>query len=147
MFVWRADRFLEELERTAPRILRAVRGHLAGKTRSWSRATRLSVDYAVMEKARNVEVVALDAGWDDVGSWDAAARLREEAGRRDDASVRVDSPGSAIYGEGRLIALVDLPDVVVVDTPDALLIVPRSSSEKVRRVVDDLRKRGRRDLL
>jgi mannose-1-phosphate guanylyltransferase/mannose-6-phosphate isomerase len=147
MFVWRAARFLDELGRTAPAILRAVRGHLDGRARAWGRATRLSVDYAVMEKAKDVKVVPLDAGWDDVGSWDAAGRLRAEAGLKEADHVLVDSAGSTIYGAGRLIAIVDLPGVAVVDTPDALLVVSRSSSEKVRRVVDELRKRGRRDLL
>jgi mannose-1-phosphate guanylyltransferase len=100
-----------------------------------------------MEKAKDVKVVPLDAGWDDVGSWDAAGRLRAEAGLNEADHVLVDSAGSTIYGAGRLIAIVDLPGVAVVDTPDALLVVSRSSSEKVRRVVDELRKRGRRDLL
>jgi mannose-1-phosphate guanylyltransferase/mannose-6-phosphate isomerase len=147
MFVWRAERFLAELERTEPPILQAVEAHLAGRARAWSRATRLSVDYAVMERARDVAVVPLDAGWDDVGSWDAAARLlgadREQAGE----VIRVDSGGSAAFGERRMIALVDVPHVVVVDTEDALLVVARERTEKVRRVVDELRRRGRRDLL
>ena len=146
MFVWRVDRFLDELGRTAPRILTAVRGCVAGRTASWNRAPRLSVDYAVMEKATNVELVPLDAGWDDVGSWDAASRLREEASRGS-TTINVDSPGSVAFGDERLIALVDVPDVVVVDTPDALLVVSRSASEKVRHVVEELRKRRRKDLL
>lgn len=147
MFVWRADRFLEELGRTAPTIRRAVDGHVAGRRGAWGTATRRSVDYAVMERARGVRVVALDAGWDDVGSWDAAARLREEAELASPGTVLVDSPGSVVFGEGRVVALVDAPGLVVVETADALLVVSRRSSEKVRRVVDALRQRGRTDLL
>jgi mannose-1-phosphate guanylyltransferase/mannose-6-phosphate isomerase len=147
MFVWRAQRFLDEIERTEPAISRAVRAQLEGKGRAWARATRLSVDYAVMERARDVEVVPLDAGWDDVGSWDAAARLAGADGARERGVVRVDSPGSAVFGGRRMVALVDVPDVVVVDTEDALLVVARGRTEKVRRVVDELRRRGRRDLL
>ena len=119
---------------------------MAGKPASWKRAPRLSVDYAVMEKARDVALVPLDAGWDDVGSWDAASRLLEESGRPS-AVINVDSPGSVAFGDKRLIALVDVPGVVVVDTPDALLVVSRSASEKVRSVVDELRRRRRKDLL
>ncbi len=147
MFVWRASRFLEELERTAPEIRRAVEGHLDGNSRAWGRATRLSVDYAVMEQARGVRVVPLDAGWDDVGSWDAAARQREADGLADAHQILVDSPGSSVFGRGRTVALVDVPGVVVVDTPDALLVVSREGSEKVRRVVDELKRRRRKDLL
>ena len=73
-----------------------------------------------------------------MGSWDAACRLREEAGPGDSLQILVDSPGSVVFGGNRLIAVVDLPDVAVIDTPDALLVVSRKGSEKVRRVVDEL---------
>ena len=94
-----------------------------------------------------VAVVALDAGWDDVGSWDAAARLREAAGLAPGTHVSIDSPGSVIVGGRRLVALVGVPDLVVVDTEDALLVVSRAQAESVRAAVDELRKRGRDDLL
>lgn len=135
MFVWRPESFLQELERVAPDIHGPVRRFLDGRRGSWSRATRRSVDYAVMERARDVRVVPLEAGWDDVGSWDAAARLRPEAGRDGRARVLVGSEGAAVFGGKRLVALVDVPDVVVVDTDDALLVVSRGSSENVREVV------------
>jgi mannose-1-phosphate guanylyltransferase len=147
MFVWNVDRFLDELQRTAPRIRRAVQGCLNGDPRAWGRATKLSVDYAVMEKARGVRVVPLVAGWDDVGSWEAAARLREEEGTIDRRRILVDSPGSVVFGGERTIAVVDLPGIAVVDTPDALLVVSRQGSEKVRKVVEELRRKGRKELL
>lgn len=147
MFVWRVDSFLDELGRTEPAIRRAVERHLAGRRGAWDTATRLSVDYAVMERARRVRVVPLDAGWDDVGSWDAAARLREEAGLGSSHGLLVESAGSVVFGAHRFVALVDAPGLVVVDTPGALLVVARRSSEKVRRVVEALRERGRSDLL
>jgi mannose-1-phosphate guanylyltransferase len=145
----RARQFLRELGETEPPILDAVEGHLAGRSRSWSRATKLSVDYAVMERARGVEVVPLDAGWDDVGSWDAVARLRELEPSRGlaEQSILIDSPGSAVFSSARMVALVDVPGVVVVDTDDALLVVSREQTEKVRRVVEELRLRNRKDLL
>jgi len=147
MFVWDATVFLEQLERAAPRIRRAVDRCLAGRPEAWASAPRLSVDYAVMEQARGVRVVPLDAGWDDVGSWDAAARLREEQGRRDRDAILIDSPGSVVFAEGKTVAVVDLPGIAVVETPDALLVVARDSSERVREVVERLRRRGRKDLL
>jgi mannose-1-phosphate guanylyltransferase/mannose-6-phosphate isomerase len=147
MFVWRTSRFLDEARRAAPGVVRAVEGHLAGRKTAWSRGPRLSVDYAVMEKARDVSVVPLDAGWDDIGSWDAAARLREEAGSGTEGALLVNSPDSVVFGDGRLVALVDVPGVTVVDTPDALLVVSRRSSQRVKQVVDELRRRRRSDLL
>jgi len=147
MFVWSARRFLDELGRTAPVVLRAVEGHLRGSRSAWKRATRLSVDYAVMEKARGVRVVPLAAGWDDVGSWDAASRLMEENGKTGGNRIVVGSPGTTVFGGERLVAVVDVPGVAIVDTPDALLVVSRESSERVREVVAELRQRKREDLL
>ena len=147
MFVWRVDRFLEELTKTAPRVLRAVEAHLDGKTAAWGRGPKTSVDYAVMEKASRVEVVPLDAGWDDVGSWAAAARLREAARPKPGPHVLIDSEGSVVFGDRRLVALVDVPGVVVVDTDDALLVVPRERAERVREVVRELQRTRRKENL
>ncbi len=148
MFVWRADRFLEELAVHAPATHAAVIATAAGDRSAWEGAERRSVDYAVMEKARGVRVVPLDAGWDDVGSWDAVAALRFEAGAdRDPRAILVDSPGSTVLSEGRTVAVVGAPGIVVVETKDAVLVVARGASEKVRAVVDALRAGGRDDLL
>jgi len=147
MFVWKAERFLEELARTAPAISAAVAAHLDGKRGAWKRAPRLSVDYAVMERAQGVRVVMLDAGWDDIGSWDAAARHRRPGRADRSREILIDSPGSVTFGDRRLIAVVDLPDVIVVDTEDALLVVSRRNPEKVKQAVELLRRRGRKDLL
>jgi mannose-1-phosphate guanylyltransferase len=105
------------------------------------------VDYAVMEKASGVKVVALEAGWDDVGSWHAAAKLREETGAREEGEILVASAGSVVFGSHRTIAVVGLAGIVVVDTPDAILIASRDRSEDVRKVVEELRRRKREDLL
>ena len=143
MFVWDVRRFAAELRRVAPDIAEAA---APGAPRSaWSRLTRASVDYAVMEKAKNVAVVPLDAGWDDVGSWDAAARLAPQPSRRD--RVLLGSQGSVVFGGKRLVALLGVPDVVVVDTPDALLVVSRAAGEAMRDVVAAVREAGREDLL
>ncbi|MDX1387690.1 MAG: mannose-1-phosphate guanylyltransferase [Acidobacteriota bacterium] len=147
MFVWRISRFFEELERTAPETARAVQVFVGGRWGAWSRTRKISVDYAVMEKAKGVRVVPLDAGWDDVGSWDAAARLREEAGIRERDQVVLDSPGSKVFGGDRTVVVVGVPGAVVVDTPDALLVVDRSRSEDIKKIVDELRRRRRKDLL
>ena len=82
-----------------------------------------------------------------MGSWEAASRLREQAGVTDPLQILVDSPDSIVFGDGRTVAVVDVPGVVVVDPHDALLVVSRDGSEKVRRVVELLRRRSRKDLL
>jgi mannose-1-phosphate guanylyltransferase/mannose-6-phosphate isomerase len=145
MFVWTVRRFAEELDRLAPRVAAAVRRGVPEP--SWSRLEKISVDYAVMEKARQVQVVPLDAGWDDVGSWDAAARLVPAAGATGRSRVLLGSDGSVVFGGARFVAVVGVPGIVVVDTPDALLIVSRDAGEAMREVVGAVRGAGREDLL
>lgn len=147
MFVWRVESFLTEMARTAPAMEAAVRAVAAGRSRMWARAPRISVDYAVMERARHVRVVPLDAGWDDIGSWDAASFLMEAAGVASRDAILIDSDRSVVFGDGRVVALVDVPGVAVIDTADALLIVSRKNAERVREVVEELRRRRRKDLL
>jgi mannose-1-phosphate guanylyltransferase len=147
MFVWRAETFLEEMRRTAPAMEEAVRACADGRLRAWARAPRISVDYAVMEAARGVRVVPLDAGWDDVGSWDAASRLIVEAGASSRDAILIDSDSSVVFGDRRVVALVDVPGVAVVDAGDALLVVSRKHAERVREVIEELRRRRREDLL
>ena len=147
MFVWRADRFLEELERLAPAVRRAASAVASGDRKAWIDAPKLSVDYAVMEKASHVAVVPLDADWDDVGSWDAAARHAASAASKRGTRVMLGSDGAAVFGGTRLVAILDLPGVVVVDTPDAILVAPRASSEKMKAIVEAVRAAGRADLL
>lgn len=147
MFVWRVDRFLSELARVAPGIHAATAAVAAGSEAAWRKAPKISVDYAVMEKASNVAVVPLDAGWDDVGSWDAAVRHAGSGARGDGTRVMSGSEGAAVFGGGRLVAVVDVPGIVVVDTKDALLIVSRASSEKLKSVVEAVRAAGRADVL
>ncbi|MBI3447978.1 MAG: mannose-1-phosphate guanylyltransferase [Acidobacteria bacterium] len=110
----------------------------------------ISIDYAVMEKARNVLVVPCDAGWSDVGSWDAVAELGapDDAGNvLDEEVLAIESSGNLVRSGGKVIALVGVSDLIVVDAGDALLICRRGSSQKVRDVVAALSRRGRPDLL
>jgi mannose-1-phosphate guanylyltransferase/mannose-6-phosphate isomerase len=147
MFVWRVERYLEEAERAEPRMVHSVKGYLDGTPRSWNRSPKLSVDYAVMERAEDVQVVPLEAGWNDLGSWEAAARLTLQRSTESRQRLMLDSPDSAVFGSERFVAVVGLPGVTVIDTPDALLVVSREHAEDVKKVVDHLRRTGRRDLL
>jgi len=144
MFVYAAATFAGELRRAAPALYRAVERHIAGRPGAWGKVPRISLDYALMERARCVRAVPLRAGWDDVGSW---------AGVADDAAggalrpILVDSPGCAVRAGHRIVALVGMKDTVVVDTDDALLVVARDRAEDVRAVVAELKRRKRKELL
>ena len=113
---------------------------------------KVSVDYAIAEKADRVAVIPADIGWNDVGSWQRLAEVLETAGSGGENivvghHVGVDTHGSLIYSPDRLIATIGLDDLIVIDTPDATLICPKSRSEDVKKVVEELKARGRHELL
>lgn len=110
----------------------------------------ISIDHAVMEQAPSVLTVPADVGWGDLGSWDAIAPLLEEgpAGcQRVGDLVGLDAADNVVFAPGRTVALVGVRDLVVVATDDAVLVVPKDRAQEVRQVVDELRRRGRDDLL
>jgi mannose-1-phosphate guanylyltransferase len=155
MFCFRAGVFLEELQRHAPEIYDACR-HAFEKREVREGVSRIgrremeaipddSIDYAVMEKSDRVQVVPCEIGWSDLGSFDA---LYEEL-PRDDAGntaaeelIALDASGNLVVGHGRTVALIDVEDLIVVDTEDALLISRKGSSQKVKKVVEALREQG-----
>jgi mannose-1-phosphate guanylyltransferase len=159
MFFWRADVLLEQLRQHLPRtatILAALPPH-----RSRDFASRLSqafplcedisIDYAVLEKAPEVSgIAAADFGWNDVGSWNAVYELlaRDEKGNAiHPDSVCLDSHNNFVEAGGKLVALLGVRDLIVVDTPDALLVASRDRAQQVGEVVKALEKLNRQDLL
>lgn len=145
MFVWRTKTILALLDRHLPNVtgpLRAVRGARspAALAKAYARLPSISIDYGVMEHAEQVLVVQASFGWSDVGSWAALADL--DVGRHGRAPViPIDAARPVVFGNGRLVALVGLDDVIVVDTPDAVLVCRRDRAQDVRRVVDELARR------
>jgi mannose-1-phosphate guanylyltransferase len=145
MFVWRADTVLALLDTHLPSVTAALRPAVAGRGRrrdaalakAYRALTPVSIDYGVMEKTDRVVVVGGDFGWNDVGSWAAAAGLD---GLRAPV-VAVDASGNVVFNPERLVALVGVHDVIVVDAPDAVLICRRDRAQDVRRVVEELEKR------
>jgi mannose-1-phosphate guanylyltransferase len=107
-----------------------------------------SIDYAVMERTDRAVVIPLDAGWSDVGAWPA---LWEIAERDDDDNALLGDvvvegvTGSYVRAGGRLVTVVGLDDVVVVETPDAVLVAAREHAEGVKRIVELLIEQGRRE--
>lgn len=104
----------------------------------------LSIDYAVMEKSDKVAMVAADIGWSDIGSWNAVKELvnpDENGNRSAGDTIFVDSRNVFVQNEGRLTATVGVSDLMVIDTPDALLIAHPERSQDVKQVVAQLKKR------
>jgi mannose-1-phosphate guanylyltransferase len=159
MFVARPGVLLDLLAGEDPEFAAALRAISASPEllpELWPRLPRIAVDHAVAEPAAaagRVAVVPADLGWDDVGDFDSLATLLEDdAGALtvlgDAGLVRADrASGLVVPGSGRVVAVVGLDDVVVVDTPDALLVTTRRDAQRVKDVVAALRAAGRDDLV
>ncbi len=158
MFVWQASTILAEVETHLPevhRVLQSMRGRWqAGEP--WQEVVRhgfeampsISIDYGVMEQSDKVVLVPCDMGWSDIGSWDAVLEISEKdvAGNAFSGDViDFDCRGSLIRSESRLVAAIGLEDVIVVETPDAVLLCKKGESQRIREVVDQLKARGSRE--
>lgn len=164
MFVFRAGACLEALEAHAPAILEAAQAAHAGRradldfvrldAAAFARSPADSIDYAVMEKTERASVVPLDAGWSDIGSWEAVWAHAQTAGSADeqgnfvhgDAALH-DVAGSLVHASHRLVGAVGLRDCVVVETADAVLVAPRARAEDVKALVERLQAEGRSERL
>jgi mannose-1-phosphate guanylyltransferase len=160
MFVVRASVLLDLLSQWHPDLASGLRALAADPSRLeelWPTLERIAIDHAVAEPASRIGRVAVVPGefdWDDVGDFASLGALLAEApgmpGVRvlgDPAQVRATgSTGVVVPSSGRLVAVVGMDDVVVVDTPDAVLVVPRDRAQEVKRVVDALKAEGRTDL-
>ncbi|MFN8076646.1 MAG: mannose-1-phosphate guanylyltransferase [Kineosporiaceae bacterium] len=167
MFIARADVLLEQLAASRPALHAGLLEIAAAWDtpdreevlhRVWPGLEKVAIDYAIAEPAAaagKVAVVPADLGWDDIGDVDSLAGLLPVA---DDAGVRVlgdaahvlaaESEATVLVapGSGRLVAVLGLSDVVVVDTPDALLVTTRAKAQQVKGLVDRLKAQGRADL-
>ena len=155
IFLFRADAYLAALDAHAPAITDAARASMAAAKReglrlypeaaAFAASPSDSIDYAVMEKAEKVAVVPVDMGWSDVGSWDALHDLAiKDAGGNTHYGevVAIDTTGCLIRSSGPLVAAVGVKDLIVIATGDAILIMPRGSSQEVKRAVEALKKDG-----
>jgi mannose-1-phosphate guanylyltransferase len=105
----------------------------------------ISIDYGVMEHARDVLVVSGDFGWSDVGSWAAVHRMmrQDENGNAGNGRwLGMNAKNCLVHGGERLVVLLGVQDAVVVDTPDALLVADLKRSQDVRELVDELKQKG-----
>jgi len=158
MFFWRAATVLELMRRHQPKIATLLAGLPAIQNKNFAKelaaayplCENISVDYAIIEKAQGVAGLAVDdIGWNDVGSWEAVYNLAKkdaQANTRSGNLVLEDSRGNYVDAQ-KTVALVGVENLVIVDTPDALLVANRSRAQDVSKIVKMLEKSGREDLL
>lgn len=159
MFCFTAGAFLDALARTAPELSQAVNVCWDASQPAWDAERRLlelpmaafsglpdiSVDYAVMEKAERVAIVPARFDWNDIGSWNSIAELippDAHGNRIDGDAVTHNVTNTYLHSETRVIGAIGLNDLMVVDTPDALLVAHRSQVQDVKILVNQLKARG-----
>ncbi len=163
MYVWSVEALIESFRLYKPDILEAVshlmttsgQGFHDGLAAAYASAPSISIDYAISEKAANLVLIPGDFGWNDVGDWKVVYELgkKDLSGNvliSDSDDVRVmalNSHGNLVHSDNRLIGLVGVHDMVVIDTGEILLIIPKDKSQDVKKIVERLKEEGRKEYL
>ena len=119
----------------------------------YSKIRAISIDYSVMERSASmgdVLVIPCDCGWNDIGSWDTLDVLHETDGKGNvfvGDVVAVDVKDAVIYSTSRVVTAVDVDNIVIVETPDAIMVCRKDKAQEVKRIVDRLKNDGRSGLL
>ncbi len=138
MFLWKAGELLSEMERCCPLVIEPFRGidprNKDQMKKAYNRTEQISIDNAVMERSSKVRVVPTDIIWSDVGSWESMKEI--DGGSKESPRLSLEGSKNVLVRSetGRRIAIVGLSDIIVVDTPDGLLVLDPRSSQKVRKV-------------
>src|SRR5262249_8290857 len=149
-FLFRADALLSDLKRFEPAMAQAVEAAVAAaatdlgfvrlEEKAFAQATQKSIDYAGVEKTDHAAVVEGRFRWSDIGRWDGVFEVAasDPAGNAASGPVMaVDATGCMVHAEGKLTAVLGVADLIVVSTPDAVLVMPRSRAEDVKALVAD----------
>jgi mannose-1-phosphate guanylyltransferase/mannose-6-phosphate isomerase len=158
IFVMHARTFLDELAKHEPAVLAAAEAALGGAVsdlgflrldrQALSASPNISVDYAVMERTAAAAMLPADLGWNDVGSWSSLWEIspQDERGNyHHGEAILEDTSGCYVHSEKSLVATIGVEDLIIVDTPDALLIADKSRAQDVSKVVGRLRQLNRKE--
>jgi mannose-1-phosphate guanylyltransferase len=155
MFIWTAAQALGEFEGQQAALYAALQKLMASLQtgdyassleRNWGQMTKISLDYAVMEKAERMAMIPVDIGWTDIGSWasvydELATRPGDNILRGEGQHLSIESQG-LLVNSSRLVVTIGLQDVVIVDTPDVLMLCPRDRAQEVKQAVEALKQNG-----
>ena len=158
IFMFRASRYLEELQENRPDIVSACRAAMESKARdldflrvgnaAFAKCPTESIDRAVMEQTNDAVVVPMDAGWSDIGSWSSLADLSEQDDNGNTAIGDVKilaSENSYVRSEDKLVAAIGVSDLVIVSTKDAVLVASKDDAQDVKRITQELRDDSRKE--
>jgi mannose-1-phosphate guanylyltransferase/mannose-6-phosphate isomerase len=159
-FIFRADVMRTEIEAFEPEMAQAAREAVDGARadlefivldkHAFAKAPKKSIDYAVMERTRRAAVIPADVGWSDIGSWSAVRELSnpdEQGNVARGEAVLMDTRNAYVRSEEGLTAVIGLDDVIVVNTGDAVLVAASTHADRVKDLVEQLKREGRREPL
>ena len=162
MFIWKVSSILKKLQEYAPDIFESLQ--IIGDSMNtpeemyvineiYPKIRSISIDYAVMEPSSlrgDVLVIPADCGWHDVGSWDMLNVIQasdEDGNIKLGDVIAINSINSTIYSTSRTVAVVGVDNIVVVETPDAVMVCKKDQAQDVKKIVEALNSAGRGDLL
>jgi len=163
MYVWSAtalqqafEAFMPDLYKLTEKLPTLANGDFQQElVKIYAESSAISIDYAISEKANNLVLIPGDFGWNDVGDW----KVVYDLGKKDhqgnvvvgdgetDNTIALNSHGNLIHGNGRLIGLIGLNDMIIVDTDEILLIAPKARSQDVKKMVERLKEEGKKKFL
>ncbi len=156
MFMFRAQRYIDELKQFCPDILAACQQAVDQGAEDldffrldkdvFLKSPSDSVDYAVMEKTDSAVVVPLDAGWNDIGNWSALWDINEKDSQNNATrgdTILFETTECLVHAESRLVTTFGIDNLVVIETKDAVLVADKSQAQNVKEIVDDLREKNR----
>ncbi|MBI5413315.1 mannose-1-phosphate guanylyltransferase [Candidatus Peregrinibacteria bacterium] len=148
LYMWKVGTILNKFKQFAPDIYKNTEN-----SSTYEKAQKISIDYAIMEKiaSNTVNVIPAELGWNDIGNW---AALHEELAFQESENVSIgdhvgiDTAGSVILGEsGKLIVTYGIKDMVIVDTPEALLVMPKSKAGEAKKLIEEIKKKKKERFL
>ena len=154
MFIFRTDTMIEEIKHYMPPLFESMvrlSGNLLSNDfpkfleKEYSKLKSISIDYGVMEKSQNVFIIRSHFGWNDVGAWDEVYNIKE---KNDDGNVKqgntvtINTKNCLIINDQKIVATIGVEDLLVINTDNGLLICKRGEAQKVKEVVDYLRRKG-----
>jgi mannose-1-phosphate guanylyltransferase / mannose-6-phosphate isomerase len=148
IFVFSVKTFWKEVSQHAPTLFELSRGTLENMTANFGQMPNCSIDYAVMEKSKQISVIPFNFVWSDVGSWDTIFDVMDKDDNQNVTMGNVhaiDTKNSLVIGDKRLISMIGLEDMVVIETEDALFLGKKGQSQRVKALVEELRKKGKKE--
>lgn len=159
MFVWKVSKILEDFKRYLPKVyakLEELAMYIGTDKEAeaiqkiYPTIPSISIDYGVMERSNDVLVVPGDFGWNDVGSWDSLGAIYptdEEGNIKRGENITIDTNNSIIYSDDKLVTTIGVKDLIVVSTNDAVMVCRKDKAQDVKKIVDILKERDKKEYI